>query len=117
MGSSDEEIADACASLPGGCTPEEMPQLQRETPVREVTVSAFQIDAREVTNEEYAVFLEALAPQLAVRDDSDERYPRFVSELATGTLMINLHPKLGDQRSAGGASSRAKAAKRRRSFR
>jgi formylglycine-generating enzyme required for sulfatase activity len=103
MGSSDEEIAAACASLPGGCAPEEMPQIQREKPVREVTVSAFQIDAREVTNKEYAAFLDALAPQLAVRDDSDDHYPRFVSDRVTGTSMIDLHRTTGGlERSADG---------------
>ena len=95
MGSSPEEIDAACATLPGGCVEEEMPQLQREKPAREVTVSPFQIDVNEVTNREYAAFLNAVAAQLEVREDSDEHFPRFVVEHASGLTLADLHPAVG----------------------
>ncbi len=89
MGSTPDELVAAC-ELPGGCLPEEQPQLQRELPAREVTVSTVQIDAREVTSREYATFLNVRTAELSLRDDRDDHYPRFVDEPATGRLLIDL---------------------------
>ncbi|MFO0758610.1 MAG: bifunctional serine/threonine-protein kinase/formylglycine-generating enzyme family protein [Byssovorax sp.] len=91
MGSTAEEIAADCAALPGGCLPVEMPQLEREKPAHEVTVSTFQIDRDEVTNEAFAAFLEIVVPQQAeVKKDSDTHKPRFVRERGTGVLLADL---------------------------
>jgi formylglycine-generating enzyme required for sulfatase activity len=90
MGSTLAELDAACAEVPGGCIPDERPQLERELPVRRVTVTAFQLDAHEVTNREYVAFLTARSPELALRDDTDAHYPRFVDDLATGAALIDL---------------------------
>src|SRR5262249_7382229 len=95
MGSTAEEGDAAFAPLPGGCTPPEMPQLQREQPPREVTVSPFRIDIDEVDNAAYAGFLAAVAPQLDIREDRDDHSPRFVIERATGLLLADLSPPGG----------------------
>ncbi|MBK8255927.1 MAG: SUMF1/EgtB/PvdO family nonheme iron enzyme [Polyangiaceae bacterium] len=95
MGSSEAELTEACTSLKGGCTPEEKPQLDREKPARSVTVSAFQLDTTEVTNEKYASFLNITANLLDVRDDRDDKYPRFVMDRELGHLLVDLHPDKG----------------------
>jgi serine/threonine-protein kinase len=95
MGASQEELDAACKALPGGCLPEERPQLDREKPPHQVTVSPFQIDRDEVDNEAFSNFLEAIAFELDVRDDKDDHYPRFVTERATGAAIADLYPELG----------------------
>lgn len=95
MGSSAEEIEAACKTLPGGCAEEEMPQLFREKPIREVEVSSFQIDANEVDNRSFASFLNTLGPELDTREDRDEHFKRFVTERVSGLLLADLHPLAG----------------------
>jgi formylglycine-generating enzyme required for sulfatase activity len=95
MGSSRAEIDAACAELPGGCADEERPQLEREQPPHEVAVSAFQLDAREVTNQEYATYLAIVAELVDVRDDRDDHYPRFVIERASHLMLLDMHPAAG----------------------
>ncbi len=91
MGSTREALVAACAELPGGCLPEEQPQLDRELPAHPVTVTTFQLDAREVTNREYAAFLDGIGPLIGVRDDADEHYPRFVFEHSTKLDLLDLY--------------------------
>jgi serine/threonine protein kinase len=104
MGSSQEEIDAACARIPGGCPPEATQQIQREKPAHEVTVSPFQIDIDEVTNQEYAQFLSGMGKLIEVRDDADRRIPRrYVHEQASGLLLIDLHDRRGGiEQTAGG---------------
>jgi formylglycine-generating enzyme required for sulfatase activity len=91
MGSTPAELTAACAELPGGCLDDERPQLQRELPARQVAVSSFALDAREVTNREYAAFLNVRKAEVTLRDDRDDHYPRFVDEPATGRVLIDLY--------------------------
>lgn len=93
MGSSAEEIEQACQTLHGGCTDAEMPQLTREKPLHEVQISSFQIDIDEVDNRSFAIFLNTLGPEIDTREDRDEHRPRFVTERASGLLLVDLHPR------------------------
>jgi len=54
-------------------------------------VSTFQLDVREVTNREYAAFLNVMASMIGVRDDKDEHYPRFVFEYSSGVDLYDLY--------------------------
>ena len=100
MGSTREELTVACAELPGGCQPEEQPQLERELPAHAVTVSTFQIDAREVSNREYAAFLNVVPSEIGVRDDKDDHYPRFVFEHSSRLDLLDLYATGGIVRDA-----------------
>ena len=91
MGSTREELTAACAELPGGCTDEEQPQLDRELPAHLVKVSAFEIDVHEVTNREYAQFLNVVGSMIGVRDDRDDHYPRYVFEYSSGLDLLDLY--------------------------
>ncbi len=91
LGSTRAELTATCAELPGGCLPEEQPQLDRELTAHVVTVSTFQLDVREVTNDDYAVFLNAMAGAIGVRDDRDEHYPRFVFEYSSSLDLFDLY--------------------------
>jgi formylglycine-generating enzyme required for sulfatase activity/tRNA A-37 threonylcarbamoyl transferase component Bud32 len=74
MGSERTELNAMCASYPRGCPKE----AEYETPPRRVTVAPFELDEREVTNEEFAAFLTNIGASIHVRRDDDEPYPRFV---------------------------------------
>jgi formylglycine-generating enzyme required for sulfatase activity len=103
MGSTPEEIEAECARLPGGCTADARKRLERELPVREVTVSSFQLDAYEVTHAQFAAFLSYVAPSLDVQEDRDEHRPRFVYDRASGLLLVDLYPRAsGLERTAEG---------------
>ncbi len=84
MGSTDAEIAAAfvwCRELaPSGC---DLAVYERERPTRVVSLSAFAIDATEVTNAAFASWLDTV-PRLVI--DSG----RFVR--ADGDLLVDLHP-------------------------
>ena len=104
LGSTDDELTRACAELPGGCVEEELPQLRRELPAHEVTVSRFDIDAFEVTNRDFAKFLEVRRPDIEVRPDKDDHYPRFVDEIETHLTLVDMYASLtGLARGADGA--------------
>jgi formylglycine-generating enzyme required for sulfatase activity len=107
MGSTRAEAEATCAEL-AGCKDYVRTQLEREQPPREVTVTAFQIDAHEVTNQEYAAYLALVEPLLEVRDDSDDHYPRFVIERSSGLKLLDMYPEIsGVQRVPGGFAARA----------
>ena len=105
MGSTEPELTAGCALAFGGCEPAARKTLERELFGPEVTVSRFQIDVREVTNREYAAFLNVRTPELTLRDDRDDHYPRFVDELSTGRTLINLERSVasivGERRDGG----------------
>jgi serine/threonine-protein kinase len=84
MGSTVVEIDAECRRLGADCP---RPLLDREQPVREVTISPFQLDAHEVDNAAFAAWLEAIAPSLDVREDRDSHAPRFL-DLRAGNLLI-----------------------------
>ena len=109
MGSTPDEVAAACADL-GGCDDAVKPQLARESPVRQVTVSTFQIDTHEVTNREFSAFLNANSSVIGLRDDSDEHYPRFVLDEPTGLTLYDLYVDGGIERRTDGTFA-AKAGK------
>ena len=103
MGSTPKEIEAECARLPRGCTEDIRRRLERELPAREVTVSSFQLDAYEVTHAQFAAFLSRIAPSLDVREDRDDRRPRFVYDRASGLLLVDLYPRAsGLERTAEG---------------
>jgi serine/threonine-protein kinase len=87
MGSTAVEIDAECRRLGADC-PRAL--LDREQPVREVTISPFQLDAHEVDNTAFAAWLEAIAPSLDVREDRDSHAPRFVDQRAGGLLIADL---------------------------
>ena len=93
MGSTRAEVDAACRDLPGGCLDAERPILERELSERMVTVSTFQLDALEVTYEQYAQYLSAHVKLVDVRDDADDHYPRFVFDRASGAVLLDLYPK------------------------
>ncbi|HRI70754.1 MAG TPA: bifunctional serine/threonine-protein kinase/formylglycine-generating enzyme family protein [Polyangium sp.] len=95
MGSSAEEIDALCVSLPGGCSENDLKQLGREKPARDVQISSFQLDRKEVNNRAFADFLNIVAADLETIEDRDEHYPRFVKERKTGLPFADLHPAAG----------------------
>lgn len=74
MGLDPGSLAAQCSTYPKGCPPE----VQQETPARTETVAPFQIDRREITNQEFADFLNTIAPSIHVQFDEDQGYLRFV---------------------------------------
>ena len=74
MGNERADVEAMCATYPRGCPPE----AYQETPPRPTTVTAFELDQREVTNEEYARFLTNIGPSTRIVEDSDKHYKRFV---------------------------------------
>ncbi|MEP7122397.1 MAG: SUMF1/EgtB/PvdO family nonheme iron enzyme [Byssovorax sp.] len=91
MGSTAVEIDAECRRLGADC-PREL--LDREQPVREVTVSAFQLDAHEVDNAAFAAWLEVIVTSLDVREDRDTHAARFVDQRAGAVLIVDLCPGL-----------------------
>lgn len=75
VGHNAAEIVAECHALPGAC---DVPWMMQETPPARVTVSPFYLDRTEVTNEQFADFLNTMGYTLAVADDEDRHYPRFV---------------------------------------
>jgi formylglycine-generating enzyme required for sulfatase activity len=115
MGSTEAEAADECAHHPGGCTASMRQRLDREQPTREITLSPFYLDIDEVTNEQFAAFLNILGPlAIAVRDDSEKHYPRYVQERSTGLLLIDLSRTTGGiERTADGEHFAARSGRAR----
>jgi serine/threonine-protein kinase len=74
LGTDRAELDAMCASYPRGCPPE----AENETPSRQVTVAPFELDEREVTNEEFAGFLKKIGPSLRVTTDDEDPSRRFV---------------------------------------
>ncbi|XXT18276.1 bifunctional serine/threonine-protein kinase/formylglycine-generating enzyme family protein [Sorangium sp. So ce429] len=94
MGSTPAEVEAECQRLGPACRRD---LLEREQPAREVTVSPFYIDAHEVTNAEFAAWLELLGPTLKVRKDSDHGTVRYVyhpaeNDRVPGILLVDISP-------------------------
>jgi formylglycine-generating enzyme required for sulfatase activity len=81
MGHDKAQVDAMCATYPRGCPPE----AYNETPSHPVTVAPFELDEREVTNEEFAKFLTGIGSSIHLTPDSDDGYQRFVR--------YELHPK------------------------
>jgi formylglycine-generating enzyme required for sulfatase activity len=99
LGLSSPELDAQCKTYAGGCPP----HSSNEVPRRPTTVAPFELDIREVTNEEFALFLNQIGSNTTVADDPDDHYPRFVRYLPRPSedyLLYDLYPKLaGIQRS------------------
>jgi serine/threonine protein kinase len=92
MGSTPEEVDAECKRMGKDCRRD---LLERELPLHEVTVTGFHLDVHETTNEDFALWLDTIAPMLDVRDDKDEHWPRFVFERARNLLLVDLYPAQG----------------------
>ncbi|WP_437742214.1 bifunctional serine/threonine-protein kinase/formylglycine-generating enzyme family protein [Sorangium sp. So ce1504] len=90
MGSTLAEIDAECQRLGPECRRD---LLEREQPVREVTVSPFYIDAYETTNAEFAAWLDVTSPALDIKEDPEHRIQRYVHERARGYLLVDLFPE------------------------
>jgi formylglycine-generating enzyme required for sulfatase activity len=87
MGSTRAEIAAACASLGSACR---LPALEREQPAHGVSLSPYYLDLREVTNGEFALWLNSAAPWPTV-DPDPQIHERVLVHDSAGTLLANLH--------------------------
>jgi len=89
------EIERECREIGAGC---DRTQMLREVPRSKVTVAPFFLDRDEVTNEQFAEMLNMFRGTVAVADDEDHHYPRFVHR-NTGTgnaeVLFDLHAKGG----------------------
>jgi formylglycine-generating enzyme required for sulfatase activity len=74
MGTDAAELEGMCSTYPRGCPPE----AYQETPSHAVTVAPFELDEREVTNEEFARFLTSIGPSIRIEHDDEVHYDRFV---------------------------------------
>jgi serine/threonine-protein kinase len=74
MGLEEAERAAMCAGYPRGCPSVSL----NEVPPRPTTVLPFELDVREVTNEEFAKFLTALGSTAHTPPDEQENFPRYV---------------------------------------
>jgi formylglycine-generating enzyme required for sulfatase activity/predicted Ser/Thr protein kinase len=96
VGRDRDEIERECREIGSGC---DRKQLLREVPRTEVTVDPFFLDRKEVTNEEFAAFLDSYKGLFAVFDDEDHHYPRFVHRNAGtgggGEVIVDLNAKHG----------------------
>ncbi|MGK3969325.1 SUMF1/EgtB/PvdO family nonheme iron enzyme [Sorangium sp. So ce118] len=90
MGSTPAEIEAVCRRVGPECRRD---LLEREQPVRDVTVSPFYIDAHETTNAEFAAWLDVSAPTLDIKEDKEYRLQRYVHERARGYLLVDLFPE------------------------
>jgi formylglycine-generating enzyme required for sulfatase activity len=90
------EIDRECAAIGPAC---DRKQMMREVPRERVTVAPFYLDVDEVTNAAYADMLNTYRGTLAVVDDEDYHYPRFVRRNAgighEGAVLIDLNAKHG----------------------
>jgi formylglycine-generating enzyme required for sulfatase activity len=91
MGSDEEDLALQCPGYPRGCPDES----KNEIPRHSVTVAPFELDRREVTNQEFAAFLNAIGSSLRVVEDPDDHYDRYVQYFLHGQdvfLLYDLWP-------------------------
>jgi formylglycine-generating enzyme required for sulfatase activity len=100
MGLEPQQLEGECKSLPRGCPP----HARNETPPRPITVGPFELDVREVTNEEFARFLNQIGSHTTVTEDYEEHYPRFVRYIPRpeeNYLLYDLYPfQAGIERAA-----------------
>jgi formylglycine-generating enzyme required for sulfatase activity/predicted Ser/Thr protein kinase len=85
MGSTPAELEAACVQLGPRCKRE---TLEREQPAREVSVSPYFLDEREVTNAEFARWLTDSAPSRRVEEDPgvSKKDPQLHSKILVNTL-------------------------------
>ena len=90
MGTDAEELAAMCRTYPKGCPPE----AQNELPKHAVSLAPFEIDEREVTNEEFADFLNTIMSSIRIVPDPDDHYDRFADWYRAGQeyLIYDLWP-------------------------
>lgn len=97
VGRSLDEVERECQQIGPRC---ERAQMLREVPRVRVTVAPFFLDRDEVTNSAYAEMLNTFTGTLAVFDDEDHHYPRFVRRNAgageeSGEVLFDLNAKRG----------------------
>jgi formylglycine-generating enzyme required for sulfatase activity/predicted Ser/Thr protein kinase len=95
LGRTPGEIERECVEIGPTCGRQ---QMQREVPRGSEQVVPFFLDAREVTNTEYAEFLSTLGGLLFVVDDEDDHSPRFVrlnAGVGSGQVLLDLHAENG----------------------
>jgi serine/threonine protein kinase len=91
MGTDPGALDAECALLGRECRRD---VLDREQPPRAVTLDPFFLDAEEVTNKEYALWLDASATLLRVEDDEEPPHAkRYVRERARDLLLLDMHPR------------------------
>jgi serine/threonine protein kinase len=88
MGSTPEELQAECRRLGSECS---MQSMERETPARTVTVSPFYLDVYEVTNQDFASFLNQRM-FVEVREDEEHKLQRFVHDRERNSLLADLWP-------------------------
>ena len=100
MGLDRRQLDAQCRALPRGCPP----HAQNEVPAHRVSVAPFELDVREVTNEEFTVFLNRIGSHTSVSEDHEEHYPRFVRYVPRPNedyLLYDLYPlQAGIERTA-----------------
>jgi formylglycine-generating enzyme required for sulfatase activity len=89
MGRSPEELAQECTRLGSTCRRD---ALEREQPQRRVTVSPFYLDVHEVTNTDFAAWLNVEPWRLDLKEDSDTHAPRYVFMQANQMQLLDLYP-------------------------
>lgn len=87
MGSTAEEVEAACKDQVPNCRT----VGEREQPSRRVKLSEFFLDAHEVTNEEFASWLNRNPDRLVLGKDEEGRPNRYVQD-AHGTILFDLWP-------------------------
>jgi formylglycine-generating enzyme required for sulfatase activity len=75
VGRNQDEIDRECKELGPGCIPK---HLRRELPRTRATIGAFNLDQNEVTTADFARMLDKLGGVLAVSEDEELHYPRYV---------------------------------------
>jgi formylglycine-generating enzyme required for sulfatase activity/tRNA A-37 threonylcarbamoyl transferase component Bud32 len=88
MGRSPEEIAKECVRLDTSCKRD---TLEREQPERRVTLSPFYLDVHEVTNADFAAWLNVDPWRLNLKEDSETHEPRYVYMQANQRQLIDLY--------------------------
>jgi formylglycine-generating enzyme required for sulfatase activity/predicted Ser/Thr protein kinase len=104
-----DELERECREIGAGC---DRTQMLREAPRVNVEVPPFYLDQHEVTNQQFVELLNGFAGILAVADDQDHHYPRYVHRNAgTGSedVLIDLNKKYGDIELVDGREFRVRA--------
>jgi formylglycine-generating enzyme required for sulfatase activity len=91
MGRTPEAIEAECKRLGSDCW---RPQMERQQPMHEVVLSPFYMDAHEVTNQEFALWLDTEARTLRMQEDKEWHLLRYVKD-QDGTELADLFPTMG----------------------
>jgi formylglycine-generating enzyme len=98
MGRTQQELEDECHHMGAVCRKD---ALEREQPPRRVRLSAFFLDIHEVTNQEFADWLNIDTSQFTIEDDGPKRPKAHVND-NHGVLLLDLYPvHLGIELDAG----------------